>query len=339
MSIRKSIFTIFCAIYVFIIKRPMYERNVSWKSAICWLSLTMHSFKMFYAAFFILLFAEVRGQDSSVVTLLYTNNTNGYLTECDCGETPLGGLAKRKRVLDRLRRENKPALVVDSGDWLNQFGFDPPKDSMVVRCYEAMGYDAVALGDNEFANGQEFARRVVLSSKLPLVSATLRNQDGTAMAEPYRVLKSGHVRVALIGYIPLAAFNNFPDLKKPKPLLSGDPEQLRKIIGLARNEADVLVLLSHAGYEEDFRLARQFPELNAIVGAHDMVETPDGYRVGSTVIVQTAGNGTQIGVLRLTIKNKSVTGFQNELVPVEFKTTPDPVIQRMVDSFFEPPRH
>ena len=88
------------------------------------------------------------------VLLLFSNSSNGLLKSCYCPNAPWGGLAKRKWLVGQLRSEIGPesVLLVDSGD-LFPVEYDASRILTVMRLYEQMAYDAVAIGDQELLGG------------------------------------------------------------------------------------------------------------------------------------------------------------------------------------------
>ena len=111
------------------------------------------------------------------VTVVYTCSNNGTLRACACPGNSRGGLARRARVLRDIRDEAGEILLLDSGDLLSPLK-RLSKDETVLRVYGLLQYDAIAIGDQEFANGRAFFMDRVLTSGLPWMSATLR-------AEPF----------------------------------------------------------------------------------------------------------------------------------------------------------
>ncbi len=87
--------------------------------------------------------------------------------------------------------ENKNILFLDAGDILSSIGF-AEKDKFVVKAYELMPYDAIALGDQEFSNGMRFFENEI-KNKLgkKIISANLRySHSGRDIAREYIIKKS-----------------------------------------------------------------------------------------------------------------------------------------------------
>ncbi len=265
------------------------------------------------------------------LVVMYTNNTDGNLTACDCGEKPLGGLAIRKALMDRIRRDHALSLAVDAGDVIEQFGFRRAQDSMTLAVYENLGYDAVNLGDNEFTHGLAFVKQRILPARIPWISASLENSDGRLLAQPWRIILVGHLRVGIIGVVPETSFETVAKMKRTGLTIRDVFSVLRQCLDTL-HDMDIKIVLSHAGYDADIELARDFPEIDVIVGAHSQMEIDEAIQVGQTLIVQAGGNGTHLGELRLTIEKEGVTGYDNRLWPLEPGMEEDREIRRMIES-------
>ncbi len=280
--------------------------------------------------------AGSRGGDTWTLTILYTNNTNGNLVACDCGDIPMGGLARRMTVFRRVREENSRTLAVDTGDLLEQFGFRRAQDSVVLALYPLFGYDAVTIGDNEFANGRDFFERNVRGAPLPYTSVNLRF-DSTGVQPPAAVRKSVNgLSVVIVGYTP-ASNLAYSTQRSPLPFHLGNEWGLASAVAHWRDSADVLILLSHAGYEADVELAQRHPEIDVIAGSHSQMEIRDSLREGETILVQAGGNGTHVGRLDLTIRDRSIVGFENRLIPLDSTVADDPEMAKTIARFLQQP--
>jgi 2',3'-cyclic-nucleotide 2'-phosphodiesterase (5'-nucleotidase family) len=278
--------------------------------------------------------AGSRSGDSWTLTILYTNNTNGNLAACDCGDVPMGGLARRMTVFRQVREENPRTLAVDAGDLLEQFGFRRAQDSVVMALYPLLAYDAVTIGDNEFANGRDFFERNVSEARLPFTSVNLRF-DSTGPPTAIRKNVNG-LNVAVLGYTPASSFA-YSTQRTPLPFRLGSESNLASAVAAWRDSSDVIVLLSHEGYEADVELARRYPEIDVIVGSHSQMEIKDSLREGETILVQAGGNGTHVGRLDLTIRDRSIVGFENGLIPLDSTVADDPGMAETIERFLEQP--
>lgn len=274
----------------------------------------------------------LNGQDIPL-TIIYTNNNNGNIQECECDDLPIGGLARRKTVLDRIRKETKNLITVDAGDLLDQFGTNPAQDELVIRLYEKLGYDAVNIGDNELANESVFFKSKVTASKLPLVSSSITDSKGQYVAKPYFIKTVSNIKIALIGYTPKSSFQYFPQWKKLEFKIDNEREKLKQALNEVSGQADVIILLSNAGDEEDYKLAKAFPMIDIIVGGHNQVQLEEPVQIGKTTVLQAGGNGGYVGRFDAVYSNGKIKTVKNKLIPLDQSITGDLEIKMIVQEF------
>jgi len=274
---------------------------------------------------------------ADTITILFTNNTNGLT-----GPAPsidVGGLAKRMTLIKRERAAAPASLLVEAGDFFPTSP-DEARTRKVVAAYRLMGYDAVTIGEAEFVNGLKYLRGLVDLKILPWVSSNLKICEKEVCIDLVRnraVFTLGKRKVAVIGYMHPDAVGFTPEERfkdgahyikftDPRPLIKGFVEQFRK-------EADLLVVLSHAGVEEDRRLAQEVPGLDVIVGAHSQTFMTDPGREGDTVIVQAAADGQYLGKLVLKFGENGKPAIDAyELIPLTKNVPDDPDVAAAVAS-------
>ncbi len=268
------------------------------------------------------------------VAILFTNNDNGMT-----GPSPMidvGGLAKRATILKR-ERAAAAAVVVDAGD---SFPTSPDevRTKQVVAAYKLMKYDALTIGEAEFVNGTKFLRGLIDRKELPYVSANVLLCDKDVcvnLTKAQAVVTAGKRKVAVLGYLHPDALGFTPEermtdgkykvqIKDPAPFIKG-------FIARFRKEADVLVVLSHAGVEEDRKLAQDNPELDVIIGAHSQTMLVDPVREGNTIIGQAASDGQYVGKLVLKFNEEGKPGLESyELIPLTKNIADDAEVKAVI---------
>lgn len=276
----------------------------------------------------------IRAQDLSL-TIVYTNNNNGNIIECECDDLPYGGLARRKTVFDQIRSEKTNMITVDAGDFLDQFGTNPAQDELVIQLYEKLGYDAVNIGDNELANETAFFKTKLLSSKIPLISTTIRNLHNQKVVAPYIIKNISGAKIALIGYTPNSSFQYFPEWKKLEIKIANENGKLKEVLDELDSKVDVIILLSNAGDDADYKLAKAFPMIDIIVGGHNQVELEEPVLIGNTLIVQAGGNGGYVGQLDVLYSKGKNRLVKNQLIPLKSTIKEQPDLKKIVDEFLQ----
>ena len=198
----------------------------------------------------------------TTISIIATTDLHGQLKTLPW----LGGHVK---VLRDIRRADGGAvLLVDAGDmWQGTLASNLSEGSAVVRAYNVIGYDAVAIGNHEFDFGprgpQPVPRRPednargaleagALEAKFPFLAANITGPDGRRwMPENVRpsiaVTRAG-VKVGLIGVTTIRT----PEATDPRNLLGLQFTPLAEAIipearRLRAEGAAVVIVLSHAG--------------------------------------------------------------------------------------------
>jgi 2',3'-cyclic-nucleotide 2'-phosphodiesterase (5'-nucleotidase family) len=76
---------------------------------------------------------------------------------------------------------------------------------------------------------------------------------------------------------------------------------VRKYLGALEEQADLVVVLSHAGYDTDMDLARSVEGIDLIVGGHSHTFIERPRQVGDTLVAQAGAKGQVLGRLELTV--------------------------------------
>jgi len=203
-----------------------------------------------------------------------------------------------------VRQEAPDALVLDAGDSLirDRTPATTTEGASSIQVLNMLGYDAVALGEGDLAQlgigrlGELLpeAQFAMLSANVVLGDADVPSGTGIKLVLPYVIRQvQGHT-VALIG---LTGLSTPPQAEVLDPL-----DAVREVVEQARQEADVLILLSHAGITVNLEIAGQVTEIDLIVSGGGKGYTPEPFLTeGGPPIVQAGmasptGAGRQVGV-------------------------------------------
>jgi len=156
------------------------------------------------------------------------------------------------------------------------------------------------------------------------------------MAEPvfrgWRMFERGGIKVAVIGQaFPYTRIAN-PRWMVPSWSFGIREDAIRKTVGLARTlGAQVVVLLSHNGFDVDRKLARRVHGIDVILTAHTHDVLPQPLKVGRTLLVASGSHGKFLSRLDLEIADGRVTDFSYALLPVLADAiAPDPAMAALI---------
>ena len=276
--------------------------------------------------------------ENKKLVLFYTNSANGYMESCDCPTHPYGGLVRRATYLKEQRAKHPNNLLLDTGDILPPY-VAPEQAHYLLAMFDALKYDAAAIGDQEFSL-DDFVGRIKNHS-IPFLSSNVGYCEGDVCSfitpREFTFDKDG-IKVAVISILHPDVFALYPDRIVKKLSIISYKDTIAAFVGKHRATADVLVLLSHSGFDEDKLTAQQFPELDVIVGGHSQTLLGTPYKSGKTLIVQAGENAQNVGVLTLTFgKNNKITSHAGEIVPLTKDIPDDPAFRAMITEFRSKP--
>ncbi len=269
------------------------------------------------------------------VTIVYTNSLNGNLDYCRCPSDPKGGLVKRATEIESIRKAFPNVVLLDTGDFLT-IDDDPILARHIVEAYRIIGYDAMVPGDQEFSGGTDFFLR--LAKAMPFVCANLQVKSGGAWKHAFArslLIERGGTTIGITGVIAPGAFRYYPG-KVTERLRVLDPAALAaaEAAALRKRGADLVILLSHAGYEADIELEKKLEDVDVIVGGHSQTLVAEPRRGGNAVVVQAGANGARIGILELSFHGGKPRVIKNSFrLPDEHRPADDPRIRRIIDRY------
>lgn len=259
------------------------------------------------------------------LTILHLNDYHGHWEPFipQGQHQPLGGFARIAEKIEDIYEHNYlrfiPTLVLEAGDILQgtvQSSVFRGEADMALR--NPLWWTASAVGNHEFDYGLANLINLAAQAKFPFLAANIAGLDNPPW-KPYIIIKEGDLRIAVFGLTTAdTPFTTHP--KNVKGLKFLDPiPRARELIKELKPQADLIIALTHIGYDLDKRLAREVPGINVIVGGHSHTRMTTPTLIGSTIIVTAFEYGEFLGRLELNLKNKQVTGHTWELIPI----TPD----------------
>jgi 2',3'-cyclic-nucleotide 2'-phosphodiesterase (5'-nucleotidase family) len=207
-------------------------------------------------------------------------------------------LARRATAIEQARNQAKGAvLVLDAGSALDgQWTARASEGKVMVEAMNAMGYDALTIGRMDISLGLEALKARAAEAEFAVLSANLVNaEDQKPLFDPYVIIERAGARYAVIG---LTEAESFESPSAPKTAVLLDPvETAADYVAQLRGEVDVVIVLSHLGFEPDVALAEAVPGIDIIIGGNTRRLMNEPERVGNTLIIQQGYRGEWVGLL------------------------------------------
>ena len=199
-------------------------------------------------------------------------------------------------VADSLRTLYPDLLILSAGD--NRSG-DPINDMFEIPAYPVValmnqiGFHATVIGNHEYDSNQDGLARLINLSAFSTLCANMEPDPKWKMhVKPYQVFDCGGISVGVIGITALGSMGipeshpaRLTDIKFMDPL-----ETIRKYQFL-REKCDVILLLSHLGFETDVKFSAELPWVDIIIGGHSHTQLDGGEMHNGILITQ---NGKSI---------------------------------------------
>ena len=252
----------------------------------------------------------------------------------------MGGVDRIATVLKSIRAEREDRMLfLDGGDtWQGSYTSLKTGGMDMIEVMNALAPDAMT-GHWEFTYGAERVKELVEGLPYAFLGSNIRDTEwDEAVFEPYRIFERGGVKVAVIGqafpYTPVAN----PRWMMPDWSFGIREEEVQANIDAVRAEgAELVVLLSHNGFDVDRKLASRVTGLDVILTGHTHDALPEPVKVGKTLLVATGSNGKFVSRLDLDVQGGEVKDFRYRLIPIFSDViTPDAEMAALVEKVRAP---
>ncbi len=252
----------------------------------------------------------------------------------------MGGLDRIATIVKRIRAERGPnMLFLDSGDtWQGSYTALQTNAQDMVTAFNALAPDAMT-GHWEFTYGAERVKEIIDGLPFPFLAGNIYDAEWNEPAfEAYRIFERGGVKVAVIGqafpYTPIAN----PRWMFPNWSFGIREEDVARNVAAARAAgAELVVLLSHNGFDVDRAMAARVAGIDVILTGHTHDALPEIVLVGKTILVASGSHGKFVSRLDLDVRDGGVKGYSYRLIPVFSDIiAPDPEMARLVGELRAP---
>lgn len=210
------------------------------------------------------------------LVILHVNDTHSHFEPVKGGDRDgLGGCIERAAFVDSVRdaRGADNVLLVHAGDFSQGSSYFTELGGVLeMKVINDMGYDCVTLGNHEFDNGIEaLCERLKMLEKTKVVCANLDLSPFELgnYVTPYAIFDRGGRKIGIIGLeadlstcVSKSVSSRIPQLDRVE-VTNRWEDYLHDV-----EKCDLIMVLSHLGYEEDQDLATHTRWVDMIVGGH-----------------------------------------------------------------------
>ncbi len=286
--------------------------------------------------------------DDNKVTIIHTGDFHGHLipranVRSDNVGRKEGGLARVATVIQRVRAEDKNALLIHTGDTIQggaEVLFTRGQAIVDVLNMPEFGIDAFAPGNWEFVYGTQrfielFAGTTPLAPWGTIAANLFTAKDGIACSAgdrplpAYKIKMVGKVKVGILGLttdrgpqvVGSSVTKGLCFLKNGNEL---DTEVALQVAHLRNVEhVNLLVMASEMGLANNIRIAEKIDGIDVVLSSDMHEKTSNAIVVTNktsgrkTIVLEEGQDGTMMGKLTLEVKNNAVTKWELKAIRVD----------------------
>lgn len=210
------------------------------------------------------------------LVIIHTNDTHSHFEPLRSGEQAgLGGVVERAAFVDSVRQAYgaDKVLLLHAGDFGQGTSyFTQLEGTFEPKIINDLKYDVVTLGNHEFDNNIEaLTDRLAMLDSAKVISANIDiSQFKLAdYVKPYAIVNRGGMKIGLIGLESNLSTNVSATVSSRFSQLDNVEVTNRWAEYLHAEEGcDLIILLSHLGYDEDQALVPQTRHIDIVIGGH-----------------------------------------------------------------------
>ena len=249
----------------------------------------------------------------------------------------LGGLDRVSTVIKAIRADRPDAILLDGGDtWHGSYTCHHTQGQDMVNVMNALNTEAMTF-HWEFTLGSDRVHEIIDTLPFPALGQNIFDAEWDEPAEyfkPYTFFERGGSKIAVIGqafpYMPIAN----PGWMFPEYSFGIRDENMQAMVDEVRGlGADLVVVLSHNGFDVDKKMASIVTGIDLILSGHTHDALPEPVLINKTVIIASGSNGKFVSRVDLDVRNGQMLGFKHKLVPIFADViTPDPDIADLINA-------
>ncbi|MDI6834277.1 MAG: thiosulfohydrolase SoxB [Rhizobiaceae bacterium] len=247
----------------------------------------------------------------------------------------MGGMDRVATVVKAIRAARPEAILLDGGDtWHGSMTSLLTKGQDMVNIMNALKVDAMT-SHWEWTYGTERVKEIVDTLPFPFLGANIFDAEWNEPAfEPYTFFERSGAKVAVIGqafpYMPIAN----PGWMFPEYSFGIREERMQEMVDEVKSKgADLVVCLSHNGFDVDRKMASRVKGIDVILTGHTHDAVPEPVVIGETILIASGSNGKFVSRVDLDVRDGRMMGYRHKLIPIFADViAPDPEMAALVDN-------
>ena len=299
-------------------------------------------FAFLAAVMFLLLYKQSDEQPKQTENQAVANETEIVILSVNDMHASIDQFPKFATMVDSLRAVYPDMLLFSAGD--NRTGnpvndqYDPVNYPM-IELMNQTGFDLSTVGNHEWDGNIVNLQNDIERAKFPFLCANVFIPETVKLdIKPFVTMEHQGVKMAVVGMVEVR-HDNIPGAHPDNLKLVSfkRPEVVLPEYQYLRNQNDVVILLSHCGFEDDMELAQASPWLDAIIGGHShtLIENPS--ETNGVLITQSGSHLKYATLMKLRVKDHKVVAKEALVLDVNKVKKEKPEIKKLLDEFNDAP--
>ena len=157
--------------------------------------------------------------------------------------------------------------------------------------------------------------------------------EGELIGEPFVIKEFNGAKIGFTSTITKEVEKYISPIHKIDVSIKDQNTTLKPVIDNLMENCDIIVLLSHSGYDTDIEFAKNYQDIDLIIGGHSQTLLKDASHIYDTYVVQAGKAGYRVGVLKLKIENSKIMEIKNKLILLDKKVKDHPIIMKIIDEY------
>lgn len=267
--------------------------------------------------------------DTTEIIILHTNDMHAKIDNFD----------KLAYVVKSYKKDYKNVWLFSAGDiFTGNPIVDQYKDPgyPMIQLMNKMPYDISCIGNHEFDYGQVKLNERIKQANFPFISANIEPQKNAVLKQPadyYKFTAKDGTTIGVLGLLQVGK-NGYPDSSplKMRNITFHNPFEFVKKYKTYKDSSDIFICLDHLGYEDDIKLAEEFPYFDIIIGGHSHTVLKEGVHENNTFILQAGSYLKYCGVLNLKVVNHKIVAEKDSLINL-YKQKSIPEISKIIKKY------
>ena len=277
------------------------------------------------------------------ITILQINDTHGYLEEhwdhfwdgAYAKYIRTGGFDGIKSYVDQVRTEKDGNLLFfDGGDTFHgTYPVVKSQGQVLVPFLNSLEIDAMT-AHWDLVYGPKVFDSLLASLNYPMLAINCYNKETDKLVyDPYLIREINGVKVAVIGITATIIDKTMPPHFSRGLYFTLGNKELPLYIDQVKNKekADLVLVLSHLGYPQELKLAREVDGIDILLSAHTHNRIYEAAEINNTIIFQSGCHGSFIGQIDLTLSDKKIVDYQHKLVVLDDSIKEDQTMKAKID--------